>query len=96
MAKHQKSYTPEFKEQIVELYNTGTTSYPKLEREYGVNKSTIYTWVKQLSHLKISDTETISMKEFKSWQKKIRSLEIENEILKKATAMFANNQHYKY
>ena len=28
MAKNQKSYTPEFKQQIVDLYNDGGTSYP--------------------------------------------------------------------
>ena len=49
MAKNQKSYTPEFKQQIVDLYNAGGTSYPQLEREYGVNRSTISGWVKQLS-----------------------------------------------
>ena len=41
MAKNQKSYTPEFKQQIVDLYHAGGTSYPQLEREYGVNQSTI-------------------------------------------------------
>lgn len=30
MSKNQKSYTPEFKQQIVDLYNAGGTSYPKL------------------------------------------------------------------
>ncbi|WP_334292851.1 transposase [Enterocloster clostridioformis] len=46
MAKNQKSYTPEFKQQIVDLYNAGGTSYPQLEREYGVNRSTLSNWVK--------------------------------------------------
>ena len=32
MAKNQKCYTPEFKQQIMELYNTGGISYPQLER----------------------------------------------------------------
>ncbi len=47
MAKNQKSYTPEFKQQIVDLYHAGGTSYPQLEREYGVNRSMISGWVKQ-------------------------------------------------
>ena len=34
MANNQKSYTPEFKQQIADLYNTGRYSYPQLEREY--------------------------------------------------------------
>ena len=32
MEKNQKSYTSEFKQQIVDLYNVGGKSYPQLER----------------------------------------------------------------
>lgn len=69
MAKNQKRYTQEFKQQIVDLYNTGGKSIPQLEGEYGLNKSTICTWVKQLTPVKVSDTETISMKEYRALQK---------------------------
>lgn len=31
MVKNQKSYTPEFKQQIMALYNARGTSYPQLE-----------------------------------------------------------------
>ena len=80
-----------FKQQIVDLYNTGNYSFPKLSSEYGVSKSTILSWVRNLSPIKVSETETISVKEYKSLQKKMKELEIENEILKKATAIFAKN-----
>ncbi len=53
MTKGQKSYTPEFKQQIVDLDNAGGTSYPQPVREYGVNRSTISGWVKQLSPIKV-------------------------------------------
>ena len=53
MAKSQKSYITEFKQQIVDLYNAGGTSYPQPEREYGVNRSTISGWVKRLSPIKV-------------------------------------------
>ena len=72
MAKNQKSYTPEFKQQIVDLYNAGGTSYPQLEREYGVNRSTISGWVKQLSPIKVSEEETVTLKEYKALQKEIQ------------------------
>ena len=39
-----------------------------------------------------TEEETISLKEYKALQKKMKDLEIENEILKKATAIFAKNQ----
>lgn len=92
MAKNQKKYTPEFKQQIVELYNTGNYSFPQLSDEYGIAKSTISGWVKELSPLKVSEIETISLKDYKALQKKMRELEIENEILKKATAIFAKER----
>ena len=92
MAKNQKSYTSEFKQQIVDLYNVGGTSYPQLEREYGVNRSTLSNWVKQLSPIKVSKVETVTLKEYKALQKEIQSLKIENEILKKSTAIFAKEQ----
>lgn len=92
MAKNQKKYTPEFKQQIVDLYNTGNYSFPQLSSEYGVAKSTISGWVKALTPVQVSDTETISMKDYKALQKKMRELETENEILKKATAIFAKER----
>lgn len=92
MAKNQKSYTEEFKQQIVDLYNTGNYSYPKLESEYGVSRSTISNWVKNLTPMKVSEGETVTLKEHKALQKEIQRLRIENEILKKATAIFAKEQ----
>ena len=88
MAKNQKSYTPEFKQQIVDLYNAGGTSYPQLEREYGVNRSTISGWVKQLSPIKVPEEETVTLREYKALQKENQHLKTENEILKKAAAIF--------
>ena len=92
MAKNQKSYTPEFKQQIVELHMKAGKGTTELSNEYGVPKGTISTWIKSLSPIQISETETISMKEYKALQKKMKELEMENEILKKATAIFAKNQ----
>ena len=48
MAKNQKKYTQEFKQQIVDLYNTGNYSFPQLSSEYGVAKSTILNWVRSM------------------------------------------------
>ena len=92
MAKNQRHYTPEFKQQIVDLYNAGGTSYPQLEREYGINRSTLSSWVKQLSTIKVSEDESVTLKEYRALQKEIQRLQIENEILKKATAIFAKEQ----
>lgn len=44
MAKGQKIYTEEFKNTIVELYNSGK-SLAELSREYALSRSTINGWV---------------------------------------------------
>lgn len=53
---------------------------PQLSSEYGVEKSTILNWVRNLSPIQVSETEIISRKEYKTLQKKMEELEIENEI----------------
>lgn len=87
--RKQQRYTNEFKQQIVDLYNAGTPVI-QLAREYGLVEQTIYKWIKNLSPIIETDEgDTVSMKEYKELQKKMAQLEMENEILKKATAIFA-------
>ena len=92
MAKNQKRYTQEFREQIVELYHTGYKTFSQLESEYGVSRATLHNWIKKHSPVQVSENETITAKEYRALQKKIRELEIENEILKKAAAIFAKER----
>ena len=92
--KNGTSYTEEFKQQIVYLYNVGTLA-AKLADENSLIEQTIYKWIKYYSLIIIKDDETtVSMKEYKVLQKKILQFEIENEneILKKATAIFQRKQ----
>ena len=70
MGKNQKSYTQEFKQQIVELHSKAGKGITELSNEYGVPKGTISTWIKNLAPVTVSDTETISLKEYKALQKK--------------------------
>lgn len=74
------------------MYNTGNYSFPQLSGEYGVAKPTIPGWVKALTPVQVPDMGIISMKGYKALQKKMRELEIENEILKKATAISAKER----
>ena len=87
--RNGKRYPEEYKKQIVDLYNAGTP-VAKLASEYGLVDQTIYKWIKLYSPITETDEgETVSMKDFKELQKKMAQLEMENEILKKATAIFA-------
>lgn len=69
------------------------TSYPQLEKEYGVAKSTISGWVKKYSeeckYISKLQSDNSYAKEMHNPNKKIAQLEKENLFLKKAAAFFA-------
>ena len=92
MAHNGKRFSEEFKRQIIDLYLSGK-SVTELAEEYGLVEQTIYKWKKLYApFIEVDENQTISMKEYKDLQKKMRELEMENEILKKATAIFARKQ----
>lgn len=83
-----KRYTPEYKEMIVDLYKSGM-SLTELSSEYGIAKSTVNGWVKNVKEIKVDENEVITLKEVKELKKEIARIKEENEILKKAMAIFA-------
>ena len=88
MAKGQKNYTEEFKKTIAELYNSGK-SLAELSSEYGLSKSTITGWVKKVKPVTVDKDTTITQEDYQKMLKRMARLEEENEILKKAMAIFA-------
>ena len=88
MARGQKQYTEEFKNTIVELYNSGK-SLTELNSEYAVSKSTIISWIKKNKPVSVDKDTTITAEEYKNLLKKNAKLEEEIEILKKAMGIFA-------
>jgi len=88
MAKGQKQYTEEFKKTIVELHNSGK-SLAELSSEYGLSKSTITGWVKKVKPVTVDKDTTITQEDYQKMLKRMARLEEENEILKKAMAIFA-------
>ncbi|HBY21459.1 MAG TPA: hypothetical protein DEG71_10740 [Clostridiales bacterium] len=72
---------------IVELYNASKTA-KEIESEYGVSSSALNKWVNARKKVKI-ENEELTAEEIKELKKEINKLRMENEILKKATAIFA-------
>jgi len=92
MAHNGKRYTEEFKRQIIDLYLAGKP-VAQLVEEYGLVEQTIYKWKKLYApSMEVEENQSISLKDYKELQKKVQQLEMENEILKKATAIFARKQ----
>jgi len=88
MAKGQNKYTEEFRNTIIDLYNSGK-SLAELSSEYGISKSTITGWVKKSKPIIVDKDTTITSADYQAMLKKMARLEEENEILKKAMAIFA-------
>ena len=62
----------EFKQQMVDFYQAGSfVSY--LSREYGVANVMIYNWIKESSHVQVSDTEEMTLKEYGKMKKGLQN-----------------------
>ena len=88
MGRDQKQYTKEFKDTMVELYNSGK-SITDLSSEYGISKSTIQGWVNKAKPVIVNKDKTLTAEDYIQMQKEMARLKEENEILKKAMAIFA-------
>lgn len=80
-----KKYDQEFKKQAVKKYLDGQ-SVASVARELGVNENTIHKWRKELLLSSGAEEQITSQ-----LRKRILELEMENEILKKAAAIFSRN-----
>ena len=83
-----RRYDQEYKDMIVELFKSGM-SLAELSSEYGIAKSTINGWVKDVKEIKVDENEVMTLKEVKALKKERARIKEENEILKKAMAIFA-------
>lgn len=90
-----KTYTEEFKKTIVELYETGNKTKSELAREYGTSECNIRTWIKKYGKIKTTTGEITNNDEIIKMKKKMSEIETENEILKKALAIFSRQQKIK-
>lgn len=85
-----KVFEEEFKKQIVNIYNQGNHSYRSLEEQYDISASTIRDWVKKYNatkSFKAEDNMTVEELELKELRKKLKQLEMENDILKQAALL---------
>ena len=84
-----KTYTEEFKKTIVELYETGNKTKAELAREYGTSECNVRGWIKKYGKIKTSTGEITTNDEMLKLQKENQEIKMENEILKKALAIFS-------
>lgn len=91
--RSRRKYDAAFKAEVVKMITAGR-SVPHIARSLGVGENLVYRWKKQAvdaSESQPSDAGTshVSLPEHLALQKRLRELEMEHEILKKALGIFS-------
>ena len=89
----RRTFTKEYKAEVVTLIRTGGKSIGAICRDLGLTETAVRRWVSQ------AETDsgggpagaltTVEREELSALRKRVKMLEMEREILKKATAFFA-------
>lgn len=87
MARTYKTYDEDYKKNIVKLVENGK-AISDIEREYGINRKLIYNWKNKYGTITTSTGITTTNDEIIKLRKELNEIKIENEILKKAVAIF--------
>jgi len=89
--KERRSFSEEFKSQLVQLYNSGK---PKADicREYQIHPTVFSRWVNRINQTgstREADNKSPEEKELIKLRKENQRLLMENDILKQAALIFA-------
>ncbi len=94
MAKRKRrAYSAEYKAEVVELIRKSGKSIGAVARELDLTETAVRAWVQQAEvdagRGPTGALTTAEREELEQLRKRIKTLEMEREILKKATAFFA-------
>lgn len=78
--KKKRSYSEDFKKQLVKEFETGKFSVPELEKLHQISNSSIYSWIYKYSNFnskgyRIVENKTSSTKKIEELEQKIKDLE---------------------
>ena len=86
----KRYYEENFKKQIVNIYNQVKHTYRELSEQYDIAPSTMRQWVMRYNNTKsfnAEDNRTEEENELIELRKKVKQLEMENDILKQAALL---------
>ena len=89
----RRSFTPEFKAEAVRLCKLGDRTIAQVAKDLDLTETALRAWVKEAderaSSAKPETLATSERDELLELRKRVKRLEMEREILKKAAAFFA-------
>lgn len=91
MPRTHPTYPPEFRRDAISLARSSGESISKVAHDLGVSPQSLRNWIKQdeIDAGKREGLTTEERDELRALRRKVKTLEMEREILKKATAFFA-------
>jgi|SRR5699024_6990862 len=90
---YKGKYNENFRNMIVELYNSGVP-VRTINEEYKVPIVTIYRWIKKFNSASFNKDISSIQQKYADLKKQNLKLKQENEILKQATAIFVRSNQY--
>jgi len=90
MAKKRRKFTKEFKREAVRLLRTSGKNQTQVAQELGVATSVLGAWMAMVEAEEKTGLTPDELEELKRLRKENARLQMEVEILGKATAFFAN------
>lgn len=87
----RRKYDAEFKKEVIKMIESGRT-VPEVAQSLSIGNNLIYYWMKRLKKKDMrvkEETEVLFDDEKAALQKRIRELEMERDILKKALGIFS-------
>ncbi len=89
--KSRRKYDGEFKNQVIQMIEMGR-SVPDVAQSLGIGTNLIYQWITRASKkgsVTTSESDIVFDEQKAVMQKRIRELEMERDILKKALGIFS-------
>lgn len=90
--KKRRQYSAEFKREAVELVTVQGCSVAAAARNLGISENLLHTWKKKLTAREDQPLTEDERMEMARLIEENRRLRMERDILKKATAFFANEK----
>ena len=98
MPKTRPPYPPEFRAEAVRLIRSSGKPLSQISKDLGVSEQSLRVWIKQADldeGRRDAGLTSAELEELRLLRRKVRVLEEEREILKKAAAFFARETDHR-
>lgn len=91
MSKKRKQYTPEFKREAVQLWQSSDKAAAEIEEDLGISHGLLYRWKRELYNQTATEADGSAAEsdELRRLKRELALVRQERDILKKAVGIFS-------